>query len=161
MLTNQCQRIQAGRHPLTCQACWDVTALPFLLRAQDTENRLTLMRERQGFGITDITQYAIPAQSQVLGAMHVCILCIVINVQGCVCTLPPRGERTGWKHSVRITGQQEESILWQMDDRSTGVGEGQDGRDTKPSTLTGCAISQGAKLSSPAKARPWQTERGC
>lgn len=48
-----------------------------------------------------------------------------------------------------------------MDDRSTGVGEGQDGRDTKPSTRTGCAISQGAKLSSPAKARPWQTERGC
>ena len=42
-----------------------------------------------------------------------------------------------------------------MDDRSAGVGEGQDGRDTKPSTLTGreCAISQGAKPRSLAKAR--------
>lgn len=50
-----------------------------------------------------------------------------------------------------------------MDDRSAGVGEGQDGRDTKPSTLTGreCAISQGAKPRSPAKARLGQDERGC
>lgn len=32
---------------------------------------------------------------------------------------------------VRIAGQREGSILWQMDDRSAGVGEGQDGRDTQ------------------------------
>lgn len=72
-------------------------------------------------------------------------------------------QTTRWEHvgdRVRITGQQEESIFWQMDDRSAGVGEGQYGTDTKPSTLTGCAISQGAKQFSPAKARPRQAERG-
>lgn len=64
---------------------------------------------------------------------------------------------------VRITGQQEESVLRQMDDRSAGVGEGQYARDTKPSTLTGkeCAISQGAQPGRPAKARPRQAECGC
>lgn len=50
-----------------------------------------------------------------------------------------------------------------MEDRHAGVGEGQDGRDTKPSSLTGreCTISQGAKLGSPAKARHRQAEWGC
>ncbi|KAK5849707.1 hypothetical protein PBY51_014019 [Eleginops maclovinus] len=43
-----------------------------------------------------------------------------------------------------------------MTGAQAGVGEGRDGRDTKPSTLTGreSVISQGAKPQSPAKARP-------
>lgn len=41
---------------------------------------------------------------------------------------------------VKITGQQEEGILWQMDDRSAIVGEGQIENDTKPSLcgFSGC-----------------------
>lgn len=38
---------------------------------------------------------------------------------------------------VTISRQQEESVPQQMDGRSAGVGEGQDGRHTKPSALTG------------------------
>lgn len=45
-----------------------------------------------------------------------------------------------------------------MDDRSAGVEEGQDGKDTKPSTLTG---RECAKPCSPAKARHRPAERGC
>lgn len=49
-----------------------------------------------------------------------------------------------------------------MDVGSAGVGEGHDGRDTKPSiAMGGGVISQGAKPCSPAKARPRQAERGC
>lgn len=81
-------------------------------------------------------------------------------------SLSPREQTTRREHVgdlVRITGQQEESILRQMEDKRAGVGEGQDGRDTKPSSLTGreCTISQGAKLGSPAKARRRQAEWGC
>lgn len=82
-----------------------------------------------------------------------------------MCGMSPGEQMPRWecvRYPVRITGEQEESIHQQMDDRSAGVGEGQDGRDTKASTLTGCAISQGAKPCSPAKARPRQAKRaGC
>lgn len=84
----------------------------------------------------------------------------------CVYSLSPHEQTTRREHVgdlVRITGQQEERILWQMEDRHAGVGEGQDGRYTKPSSPTGreCTISQGAKLGSPAKARHSQAEWGC
>lgn len=44
---------------------------------------------------------------------------------GCVCSLSPCDQTTRWEHvgdPVRITGQQEEGILRQMDDRSAGGG---------------------------------------
>ena len=79
--------------------------------------------------------------------------------------LPVNGLQDGsmWVILSESQDNRKTAFLRQMDDRSAGVGEGQDGRDTKPSTLTGreCAISQGAKPPSPAKARPRQAERGC
>lgn len=83
--------------------------------------------------------------------MAVCAACLPVNRQQ---------DGTMWVILSESQDNRKRKILWQMDDRSAGVGEGQDGRerDTKPSTPTGreSTISQGAKPCSPAKARPRQ-----
>lgn len=78
--------------------------------------------------------------------MAVCASCLPVNRQQ---------DGTMWV----ILSESQDSRKKNLSDRwMTGVGEGQDGRDIKPSTLTGreCTISQGAKPHSPAKARPRQ-----
>lgn len=65
--------------------------------------------------------------------------------------------------SDRIAGQQEANVFGQMDDRSAGVGEGQDGRRGKlffhADRQRACDFFQAAKLCSSAKARHGKLRR--